>query len=176
MNFPEGVLSFPETVPVSGGQGEAAQPPLLEWWPGGRLLLAQGGRRIAVHVRQCFPWSQPHRQFSLRDEDDEEVALIEDPASLDEASRRALEHALAEAAFVFEVSRIVSIEEEIEIRHWTVDTRQGRRAFQTHLDDWPRDLPGGGLLIRDVAGDIYHLANPAAMDRVSQRLLWAFVD
>ncbi len=29
------------------------------------------------------------------------------------------------------------IEEEIEIRQWTVETKQGNRSFQTHLDDWP---------------------------------------
>jgi hypothetical protein len=28
------------------------------------------------------------------------------------------------------VKRVVDIEEEIEIRHWTVDTEQGSRRFQ----------------------------------------------
>jgi hypothetical protein len=34
--------------------------------------------------------------------------------------------------------------------HWRVHTDQGARRFQTRLDDWPRKLPDGGLLIRDV--------------------------
>jgi hypothetical protein len=34
----------------------------------------------------------------------------------------------------------------------------------------------GGLLIRDVAGDLYHLAEPAKLDKRSRELLWAFVD
>ena len=58
---------------------------------------------------------------------------------------------------MLEVTRVVSIDEEVEIRQWTVETRHGPRSFQTHLDDWPRLLPGGGLLIRDVAGDLYRL-------------------
>ena len=37
-------------------------------------------------------------------------------------------------------------------------------------------LPGGGLLIRDVGGDLYRLADPKGMDRASRELLWAFVD
>ena len=37
-------------------------------------------------------------------------------------------------------------------------------------------LPHGGLLIRDVAGDLYHFADPARLDRHSRALLWAFVD
>jgi hypothetical protein len=52
----------------------------------------------------------------------------------------------------------------------------GNRSFQTHLDDWPRVLPGGGLLIRDVAGDLYRLADPKRLDKKSRALLWAFVD
>jgi len=64
----------------------------------------------------------------------------------------------------------------VEIRHWRVDSRQGARACQTRLDAWPRLLPHGGLLIRDVAGDLYQVADPAALDRQSRALLWAFVD
>ena len=142
----------------------------------GRLFAIVDGVAVPVRLRQCFPWSEPQRHLSLRDEDDEEVALVEDPASLGEESRRAIEHALAEAGFVLEVVRVLSIEEEVEIRQWKVETRQGSRSFQTHLDDWPRTLPMGGLLIRDVGGDLYLLAAPGEMDRRSKELLWAFVD
>ena len=31
----------------------------------------------------------------------------------------------------------MSVEEEVEIRQWAVETTNGRRMFQTHLDDWP---------------------------------------
>lgn len=142
----------------------------------GRLLVVVGGKPVPVRLRQCFPWSEPQRHLSLRDADDVEVALIADPASLDTESREALEVALADAGFVLQVTRVLEIDEEVEIRHWTVETKQGRRTFQTHLDDWPRLLPGGGRLIRDVGGDLYHLANPAQMDKKSRELLWAFVD
>jgi hypothetical protein len=142
----------------------------------GRLVALVGERRIPVKLRQCFPWSEPVRHISLRDAEDKEVALVDEPASLDAESRQALELALAEAGFVLEVTRVIEIEEEIEIRQWTVETKQGNRSFQTHLDDWPRVLPGGGLLIRDVAGDLYRLADPKGLDKKSRALLWAFVD
>src|SRR5213076_564210 len=100
------------------------------------------------------------RFVSLRDDDEEEFALVRDPAELDPASRRVLEEALVAAGFVFEITRVTAIEEEVEIRHWRVETRQGARSFQTHLDAWPRLLPHGGLLVRDLAGDLYHLAAP----------------
>ena len=142
----------------------------------GRLVAIVEGEAIAVRLRQCFPWSEPGRHLSLRDDDDEESALIEVPAALGTDSRRALERALAEAGFVLDVVQVLDVEEEVEIRQWTVETRHGRRSFQTHLDDWPRVLPMGGLLLRDVAGDLYRLPDPRTMDRRSRELLWAFVD
>ena len=127
----------------------------------GHLVAEVDGAPVSVRLRQCFPWSEPHRHLSLRDGEDREVALVEDPA---------------EAGFVFRVTRVHSIDEEVEIRHWRVDTEQGARSFQTHLDEWPQALPTGGLLMRDVAGDLYRLPAPIEMDRHSRQLLWAYVD
>ena len=148
----------------------------LERRTDGRVWAVRDGTERAVWVRRCFPWSEPGRFLSLRDDEGEEFALVRDVAELAPVSRRVLEEALVAAGFVFEVTQVLAIEEEVEIRHWRVETRQGPRAFQTRLDDWPRLLPHGGLLVRDVAGDLYHLADPNALDRKSRALLWAFVD
>ncbi len=152
------------------------ETPTLRIATDGRLVVMVDSAPVPVRLRQCFPWSEPGLHLSLRDDADREVAIVDDPAELDTESRVALEQALAEAGFVLEVTRVLDIDEEVEIRQWTVETRQGRRSFQTHLDDWPRALPNGGILIRDVAGDLYRLAAPAQMDRKSRELLWAFVD
>ena len=152
------------------------ETPTLRIATDGRLVVMVDGASVPVRLRQCFPWSEPGLHLSLRDDEDREVAIVDDPAELDTESRGAIEQALAEAGFVLEVTRVLDIEEEVEIRQWTVETRQGRRSFQTHLDDWPRGLPNGGILIRDVAGDLYRLADPARMDKKSRELLWAFVD
>jgi len=150
--------------------------PTLRTAVDGRLVVLVDGESVPVRLRQCFPWSEPGLHLSLRNDDEREVAIVDDPTLLEPESREALEHALAEAGFVLEVTRVLDIDEEVEIRQWTVETRQGRRSFQTHLDDWPRSLPNGGILIRDVAGDLYRLAAPAEMDKKSRELLWAFVD
>jgi uncharacterized protein DUF1854 len=150
--------------------------PTLRIAADGRLVVLVDGDPVPVRLRQCFPWSEPGLHLSLRDDEDREVAIVDDPAELDPESRQAIEQALAEAGFVLEVTRVLDIDEEVEIRQWTVETRQGRRSFQTHLDDWPRALPNGGILIRDVAGDLYRLAAPSKMDKKSRELLWAFVD
>ncbi len=137
---------------------------------------ATDGEPRAVRVCRLFPWSHPTHYVSLRDGDDEEVSLVRQPADLDAASREALEVALAEAGFVMEIEAILSVEEEIEIRTFVVETAQGRRTFQTERDEWPGELEGGGLLIRDVAGDLYAVRHPDQLDALSQKLLWVFID
>lgn len=135
-----------------------------------------GNEPRAVRVCRLFPWSEPSQFVSLRDADDEELALVRRPADLDPESRSALEVSLAEAGFVMEVEEILSVEEEIEIRTFKVRTSQGLRTFQTERDEWPRALEGGGLLIRDVAGDLYAVRHPEELDARSHKLLWVFLD
>ncbi len=148
----------------------------LGWKSDGQLVVVLGGVETPARVCPCFPWSQPSQYVSLRDYDDEEIGFVPDLAELDPASRRALEQGLAEAGFVLEITGVESVEEEVEIRSWKVRTRQGARSFQTRRDDWPRRLPDGGVLIRDVAGDLYFVRDPEALDRNSRDLLWVFVD
>ena len=142
----------------------------------GQLWATRGEEEHAVRVRRAFPWSEPGRFISLRDAADREFALVAEPRALDAESRDVLEAALEAAGFVFVVTAVTEIEEEVEIRTWRVATRQGARTFQTRLDEWPRPLPGGGLLIRDVAGDLYRIDDLAALDAKSRELLWAYVD
>lgn len=163
-----------ETPPPEPGRQDAGLR--LERRRDGQLWATRDDEERAVRVRRLFPWSEEGRHVSLRDASNREFALVGPDHDLDAESRAALDEAMVAAGFVLEVTRVLALDEEIEIRVWEVETRQGPRTFQTHLDDWPRDVPGGGLLIRDVAGDLYHVAQPGAMDRRSRDLLWAFVD
>ncbi|MFQ5699232.1 MAG: DUF1854 domain-containing protein [Myxococcota bacterium] len=96
--------------------------------------------------------------------------------SLSPPSRKLLCEELVRVGFVLVVTGVEAIDEEIEIRTWRVCTAQGPRLFQTPRDEWPREVPGGGLLVSDVAGDLYHIPDPDKLDARSQKLLWAFVD
>jgi hypothetical protein len=48
--------------------------------------------------------------------------------------------------------RVEDVYEDFEIRCWKVQTRQGRRTFQTSRDSWPRKMPNGDFLVQDMAG------------------------
>ena len=149
---------------------------VLEKKVDGQLWARASGTERPVRVHKCFPWSEPNRFLSLRDAENREVAMVSHLEELTCESRTALAGSLVEAGFVLKVSRIADVEEEVEIRTWKVETEQGPRSFQTRLDDWPLEVPGGGIVIRDVAGDLYHVPDPRAMDEKSRKWLWAFVD
>src|SRR3989442_3922960 len=113
---------------------QRATPTLrLEWRSDGSLWAVRGGEERAVAVRRCFPWSEPARYLSLRDSEEEEFAVVRDPADLDGRSRAALEMALAVAGFVFELTRLLEIHEGGEIRHSCVQTLQGPRTCPIRL-------------------------------------------
>jgi hypothetical protein len=148
----------------------------IELGKDGQLYVYKNDIPIPIKVSCCFPWTQPNKYISLRDKDDVEIALIDSLDDLDKESRLLIEQALAEVGFVLEVERIEFMEEDFEIRNWKVVTKHGERTFQTKLDDWPRPVPGGGLLIRDVSSDLFYIPNPKSLDEKSRKILWAFLD
>jgi hypothetical protein len=148
----------------------------LSYKDGNLYLHGVDGTLIPVQVRPCFPWSEPTKYITLRDYENRELALVEDPATLDADSYAALESGLAVSGFVFRIQRIESVEVEFEIRNWTVTTEQGERIFQTRLDEWPRRMPGGGFLLRDVAGDMFYIPILKELDAHSRELLSGYVD
>lgn len=142
----------------------------------GRLWALLAERAAPVKLRRCFPWTFPERYISLQSDENEEVAFVADPQDLDAASRAALSQALSEAGFVFLIRKVYSVEEDFELRCFKVETPQGPRAFQTALDAWPRETPDGGLLIEDVAGDVFRIEDPETLDPKSRELVWELVD
>ena len=148
----------------------------LEQRRDGRLWALLAERAAPVKLRRCFPWTFPERYISLQTEDNVELAFVSDPKELDAASQAALSQALSEAGFVFLIQRVHSVEEDFELRCFKVETPQGPRAFQTALDTWPRETSDGGLLIEDVAGDVFRIEDPSTLDPRSRELLWELVD
>ena len=58
-------------------RGERSETELqLTRRPDGRLWAEQRGDARPVSVRRCFPWSEPARYVSLRDDDEEEFATV----------------------------------------------------------------------------------------------------
>jgi hypothetical protein len=164
-----------DSIPKENNDCEEAEL-RLERRNDGQLWAVLPDKATPVWVRRCFPWTAPARFVSLRDRDEEEVALVRDLDELEPDSRRVLATSLAEAGFVLEVTGVKQVEDEIEIRTFHVQTKQGPRRFQTLRDEWPRPMPDGGILLKDVAGDLYLVADPKALDRTSRDQLSALLD
>jgi Domain of unknown function (DUF1854) len=135
----------------------------------GQLLLHSQRGSIPVRPVACFPWSEPNNYISLRNEAGMEVGFIDSAAELDHSSRTALETTLRQTRFVFEVIAIEKVEDEFELRTWS-------GSFQTKLDEWPRTLETGAVMIRDLSGDLYQIKDPTALDPASQKLVWAYME
>lgn len=163
-------------APAHGEPMTASSLLALEQRRDGRLWALLAGRAAPVKLRRCFPWTFPERYISLQTDDNVELAFVSDPTTLSPSSQSALSRALSEAGFVFLIRRVHSVKEDFELRCFEVETPQGRRAFQTALDAWPRETPDGGLLIEDVAGDVFRIEDPASLDERSRQLLWELVD
>ena len=142
----------------------------------GDLTLFAKGEKTRVNLKPCFPWTTPGKYFSLVNKDGEEVEFVADANTLDDNSKKAVNLSLAEAGFCFQVINIIKVEEEFELRRWWVETQQGHRQFQTKLLDWPRVMPGGGLLVQDVHGDLFYIKDPSRLPSSGKKMLSAFID
>jgi len=173
-----GELSSPYQAPAPFSEVAPSTPAqlTLEKRHDGRLWALLAERAAPVKLRRCFPWTFPERYISLQAEDNTELAFVSDPKELSPASQAALSQALSEAGFVFLIQRVYTVEEDFELRCFKVETPQGPRAFQTALDAWPRETPDGGLLIEDVAGDVFRIEDATTLDPRSRELLWELVD
>ena len=148
----------------------------LQLSPSGQLQVIVDDKPVDARVQPCFPLSDPGAYYSILDDDGSELALIKSAADLEPGSRAALAAALPDAAFTIGVTAIDSIETDIDLRIWKVQTKAGPRSFETRLGSWPRKLDGGGVLIQDVAEDLYHIPDTADLDEKSLQLLWAYSD
>lgn len=141
----------------------------------GRLQLITADGPVTVTARACCPWGEPRKHLSLRDAENVEHGFVADPGKLDPASREAVLQSLQAPAFTFEITRLVKIESDFQLREWTVETEQGKRRFLTKYDDWPLQKDDGTVVISDLAGDIYTVRGLDRLDPKSRQQLSAFV-
>ena len=152
----------------------AASPTLLQL-TNGQIAVKTATGITSVQITPCFPWSAPTEFLSLRDSDGNEVLFLEKLSELDEISRTILEKELAQSTGTFHVVSIQSLSKEIELRCWEVTTREGRRSFQTELDEWPREMPNGSFLVEDLFGDLYVVPPLDNLDPESQKFFWPLI-
>jgi len=142
-------------------------------------LTIQGDRSyLDVKVVRAFPHSVPHGYIGLLDagRSDRTIGIVVDPTGMDTASQRTVEEALERHYFIPTITRVMSLKEEFGAVYIDVETDQGRRHFVARgIRDAAEELGDGGLLIPDVDGNRYRIADWRGLDARSRSLLESVV-
>lgn len=139
-----------------------------------RLDVAEDRTYLDVKVVRAFPLSLPDAYLTFLDAGggDKVIGHIVNPEELDEGTRQAAREALGRHYFIPTITRIHSMREEFGAIYCDVETDRGRREFVARgIRDTLEELGGGELMIPDVDGNRYRVANWHAMDPHSRRLL-----
>ena len=143
----------------------------------GRLMLidAEGVRHENVHPRRAFPLTDPDDWISICDERGQELALVDDPQCLPEQVRALLLDALERREFVPCIVRVHSIHSEPDALVWDIETDRGRTTLHMEGEDHLHLLDRGRVLLTDVHGIRYLIADLHALDAPSRRKLERYV-
>ncbi len=135
------------------------------------LIDATGMRHEKVRPLLLFPLTDPTRWVSILAENGQELACIEDPATLDAEQRQLLDAALAKRHFVPVIRRIVAITRAPDGHDWLVETDRGTTTFRIETDESIQTLGSGRIVIIDKLGTRYLIPKIMQLDRHSRRKL-----
>jgi len=137
----------------------------------GTLWATDGGEKVAVFARRCFPLTSSEGFVSLVDYGTHERACVEHLSVLDDASRAALLATLAQSEFLPVVSRIDRVIHLPTSSEWHVLTDRGPRVFTVEQEDHIRRMDDGRHVISDGHGMRYLVPKPENLDVQSRKWL-----
>ncbi|GAB4022153.1 MAG: hypothetical protein Fur0010_25320 [Bdellovibrio sp.] len=139
------------------------------------LYLEMEGKLVEVHIKSCFPWSSEAEYLSFRDQEDNELMLLEKLIDLSSEDQVTVRRFLVQSNFTIKILRINKVEEDVELRSFDVETNIGKKLFQTKLEDWPDIMSDGRVLIKDLSGDLFVVESPEELDSKSQKWLATYI-
>ena len=131
---------------------------------GALRMTYRGEERGFSRVARNFPKTNPGHYISLLDEEGHEIGIVEDPETLDPASREVMEAALRDAYFVPTIQAIRSVRIDGEASSWEVDTDDGPRSFRVKAreDISTYDIPA--IVISDTQNKRYRVEDYDELD------------
>jgi hypothetical protein len=143
---------------------------------GSLVMESAGGRRPVANIIGAFPLSGPGQMLSLRDDEGQEIGLIESVRDLDNESREVIREELERSYFMPEIVDILEISEQRNLVEWEVLTDRGQRTF--HVRNVRRNVRRLGqsrLVIKDFHGNRYEVRDWMKLPLHAQKLLEPYV-
>jgi hypothetical protein len=143
--------------------------------PTGALRFTDAAHQnVAVTATPAFPLSEPDAWVSLRDTDGEELALIENPATLPDETRRLLRDELQRDHFVPRVTRIHRIAQATKGLRVELETDRGPTSILLDDDEHIRRISPTCVVLMDTNGIRFLIPDTTALDRHSRTCLDRF--
>lgn len=135
------------------------------------VQLPDGSIRTKVEPVYAFPVSETNRYIALKDEEANEIGIIEDIKHLPHESRKILIEELQKRYFMPKITKINALEGQFGITQWMVETSQGDVQFSMRSRYDIVTLENGRVLIKDADGNRYEIENYNKLDPQSLALL-----
>lgn len=120
---------------------------------------------LRVVVRRLRPLNDPAHWISFWANDEVEIGILKDPATLDPESRKLLDEELEKRYFTPTILRIYAVKERFGVHDWEVETDRGPRTFSVRgLHQNVKQVPPARLLITDVLGNRYDIPDVRRLD------------
>ena len=118
----------------------------FEQTDGGFLSLKIGRRKPykRVHLYRVFPLSEPSRLISVRDEEDNEIGMIESLAAFPPEMVKMILEELDRRYFSPVIERLISLKDEFGYTYWDAETDAGVCRFT---------VKGGGSNVIHISDD-----------------------
>jgi hypothetical protein len=133
------------------------------------LTLEMAGETFEnVTVERAFPLNAPNQFIIVKDNQKDEIGIIENVLRLPKATRNVLGDALDQTYYLPRITKIHKVETNFHIPKWTVDTDRGPRVFE--IPSSRRDvrvIGGGRVLMRDADGNRYEIPDYRKLDAES---------
>ena len=142
-----------------------------------RVVLKIGDTMRAVgSVMAAFPLTDPYGMVALRDDNGDEIGILDDVRQLDPVSQKIIAEELERSYFMPKITDILDIEEELGVETWEVETDKGQRTFQVrNVRQNVRKLGRRRLVIKDVDGNRYEIRDWQGLPPVARRFLEEYI-
>ena len=127
-----------------------------------------------VSITPCFPAKHMDKFLSVRNDEGEEVHFLSDLSIVTKEESEMIATLLSLKGKKLNILKVYSVEDDIELRVFKVNTSAGETMFYTRLEDWPKKLSKGVFSLIDIHEDEYIL-DLSILDKKSRQTISGLV-